>query len=117
MAILDNTYLIGDNQFWLVDEDPSVVSIPESLSGDLIYYQVSETSPKVLFYKTTDGDTTDVQQLTVRNKSDATTDPLATDDVSQGFAFGSKWYNQTSGTLFVCVSSAFGTAVWKQTAS
>ena len=45
----------------------------------------------------------------------ATSDPGATDDISQGYIAGrSRWLNTTSGALFFCTSHTTSTAVWKQ---
>ena len=115
MSILDSTYFIGDTSIWLVDEDPQIVSVsPKSKAGDLIYYQVAEHAPLTLYVKTSDGDTTDAQRLIVRDMPASATDPLATDDLTKGYGFGSSWYNTVSGDLFTYVSGVPFAAVWKK---
>jgi hypothetical protein len=42
----------------------------------------------------------------------ATRDPLATDDVTQGYQSGSLWINQTTGISWVCLTSVANAAVW-----
>jgi hypothetical protein len=41
-------------------------------------------------------------------------DPTADDDEGDGYALGSVWYNDTDGTLFVCVDPTAGYAVWDE---
>ena len=114
MAIIDATYLIGSSRIFEVDEDPSIVSI-DANAGDLIYYVVGEGLPKILYYKTTDGDNTSVQRLVSRNTFDATADPTdATANALFGYSEGSKWYNTTNGALFICVGTTPTTGTWVQ---
>ena len=46
------------------------------------------------------------------NNLTATTDPVVTNDGTQGYGPGSWWYNTTAQRLWECVSSATGAAVW-----
>ena len=48
----------------------------------------------------------------VKNKYDATVDPTPSNDSSQGYSWGSRWLNRTSGEVFTCVNPAVGAAVW-----
>mgnify|MGYP000046336425 CR=1 FL=1 len=50
------------------------------------------------------------------NKTDATTNPIVTNDSSQGYAPGSLWLNTSTSRVFVCVSSNAGAAVWREVA-
>jgi len=43
-----------------------------------------------------------------------TIDPTATDDGAAGYAVGSLWYNETSGSLFVCTDETSSGAVWEE---
>lgn len=45
----------------------------------------------------------------------ATSPPLSTNDVVEGYAMGSRWFNTLRLEEFVCLSSAQGAAVWKRT--
>lgn len=44
----------------------------------------------------------------------ATSDPLATNDDSEGYEAGSEWINITTDTLFHCVDPSTGIAVWDE---
>lgn len=48
-----------------------------------------------------------------QNNWQATTNPTTSNDQTQGFVAGSRWYNKTPpGDLFICTSAATGAAVW-----
>lgn len=49
------------------------------------------------------------------NKLDATVDPIATNDETQGYAVGSFWVNVTSDECFRCVDATTNVAVWVRT--
>lgn len=51
--------------------------------------------------------------LAFTNNFAATTDPTASNDVSQGYTPGSQWINNVDGKVFVMVSNAKGAAVWQ----
>lgn len=42
----------------------------------------------------------------------ATVDPVATNDVSQGYAPGSRWLNQSNQRVWKCLVNTLGAAVW-----
>ena len=42
-------------------------------------------------------------------------DPVVTDDSTQGYEVGSEWFNQSTGTSWLCVSSAQNVAQWNVT--
>ena len=44
---------------------------------------------------------------------ESTVDPTATDDVSEALDVGSRWINETSGSVWYCVDNTVGAAVWK----
>lgn len=44
----------------------------------------------------------------------ASTDPGANDDETDGWASGSKWFNLTGSTIFVCEDASTSAAVWRQ---
>lgn len=46
------------------------------------------------------------------NNFDATTDPTATNDSTEGYGLKSYWYNKTKGNLFVLVDGTENNAVW-----
>lgn len=45
----------------------------------------------------------------------ASTDPVVSNDLTQGYGVGSRWINATGSTSWVCLSAASGSAVWAQT--
>lgn len=47
-----------------------------------------------------------------QNNWQATTNPTTSNDQTQGFVAGSRWYNTSTGDLFICTSAATGAAVW-----
>jgi len=47
------------------------------------------------------------------NNDSATTDPSASDDVTQGWDIGSHWTNTAVGRVWFCVDNSTGAAVWK----
>lgn len=55
----------------------------------------------------------DMDSLSVKNNYEAIASPLPTDDSSEGYSVGSKWYY--SGDIWLCVDSSIGAAVWVDT--
>ena len=53
---------------------------------------------------------TDVQDIL--SKFDATVDPDADNDTTEGYTVGSIWVNTTAGTAFICVDNSEGAADW-----
>ena len=49
-----------------------------------------------------------------KNKLDATTTPIATNDGTEGYAPGSMWENTTTGRIYICVGNTTGAAVWRE---
>ena len=49
-----------------------------------------------------------------KNKMDATTTPVVTNDNTEGYAPGSMWENTTTGRIYICVGSSTGAAVWRE---
>lgn len=47
-----------------------------------------------------------------RDNFTAVVDPSATDDITKGYAAGSRWINATSDALFTCADGASGNALW-----
>jgi hypothetical protein len=45
----------------------------------------------------------------------ATTNPTTSDNTSSGYYAGSRWFNLTAGTEWVCLSSSSSTATWETT--
>ena len=43
----------------------------------------------------------------------ATTDPGAADDIGDGYAIGSIWFNRARDTLWLCQDASAGTAIWQ----
>ena len=48
----------------------------------------------------------------IKNNLTATTAPLLSDDLSQGYSIGSFWYDTITGTLYYLVSNAVGASFW-----
>ena len=44
----------------------------------------------------------------------AITDPLTSNDITQGYELGSCWTNTADDTIFACVHNAAGAAIWKE---
>lgn len=72
-----------------------------------------------LSYNQVDQNWTDVETLVnqinsrlPQNNWQATVDPVASNDQTQGYVAGSRWYNTSTGDLFICVSASTGAAVW-----
>src|SRR5512138_808333 len=51
----------------------------------------------------------------LRYNMSATTDPTTGDDDGDGYAIGSRWYNLTDDTEWVCLDASTGAAVWVET--
>lgn len=49
-----------------------------------------------------------------KNKLDATTTPVVTNDNTEGYAPGSLWENTTTGRVYICVGNSTGAAVWRE---
>lgn len=50
--------------------------------------------------------------IALTNNYDATTNPTASNDFSQGYRKGSDWLNVTTGQIFQCIVDTVGAAVW-----
>jgi len=113
MALISANSMGGDIYFVVIDHDPRTTStdIP---GGSLVMYidEVTPFAKPLLFYKLVDGDNTLVEKVINRNNYTATTAPGVTDDWTYGFDTGSEWYDTVSTTLYKCVNSAAGAAVW-----
>ncbi len=48
----------------------------------------------------------------LNNNFQATTNPAAGNDTTQGYSVGSLWVNTTAHTIWTCISAASGAAVW-----
>lgn len=53
--------------------------------------------------------------MALTNNYDATTNPSATNDFSQGYRKGSTWLNTSTGQAFMCTTDTVGAAVWQST--
>lgn len=62
----------------------------------------------------TDGTATGLNELGggLLNNYVATTNPAATDDVSDGYSTGSVWINTSTGVVYICVDPTATAAVW-----
>ena len=49
-----------------------------------------------------------------KNKFDATTTPVATNDSGEGYAPGSMWENTTTGRVYICIGNTSNAAVWRE---
>lgn len=52
-----------------------------------------------------------------QNNLNAAVDPIVTDDSASGYAVGSRWFNTTADSEFICLDASVGAAVWKNTIS
>lgn len=57
---------------------------------------------------------TDIQTAYHRDNLDATTDPGATNDETEGYCTGSHWMNLTLDKAFICFDATEDAAVWKE---
>lgn len=57
----------------------------------------------------------DLPTLGIPNVNSSTSDPTASDDSSNGFQVGSRWWNTSSREEFVCLDASQGAAVWVST--
>jgi hypothetical protein len=48
------------------------------------------------------------------NKMDATSAPIATNDISQGYVVGSMWQNTATGRTYICIVNSSNAAVWQE---
>lgn len=53
-----------------------------------------------------------VNSIVPRNVFNKTTDPVSTDDSTEGYSEGSMWVNTTDKTFFVCVDDTPDAAIW-----
>jgi hypothetical protein len=49
-----------------------------------------------------------------KNNLAATSNPVVTNDFTQGYAVGSLWENVSTGRVFICVGNTTGSAVWRE---
>lgn len=47
------------------------------------------------------------------NRDDATTNPTSSNDATEGWDVGSRWINTVNGSVWFCVDTSIGAAVWK----
>lgn len=59
------------------------------------------------------GNPNNLSETSLRNNLRATTDPTSKDNVSLGYDEGSIWINQTTGIVFICVTSDRNLAKWE----
>ena len=51
--------------------------------------------------------------LNIKDKVDATVPPTVSNDIGEGYAVGSRWYDTTNGKVYTCLDSSVGSALWK----
>jgi len=51
-----------------------------------------------------------------QNNTDATANPVVTNDNTEGYAPGSLWLNNATGRVFLCAGNNTGAAVWREVA-
>lgn len=49
-----------------------------------------------------------------QDNPNASTAPAVTDDVTAGYYPGSRWYDATHTTLYMCIDNSSGAAVWQR---
>jgi hypothetical protein len=49
-----------------------------------------------------------------KNNLTATTNPVVTNDSTEGYAVGSMWENTTTGRVFICIGNTASAAVWRE---
>lgn len=54
------------------------------------------------------------EALKALNNLDATTAPVATNDVTEGYSVGSIWIDVSEGHIYQCVDASEDLAVWQQ---
>lgn len=82
------------------------------VTGDLLdkEFGVSTTDDKLYFRR---GSNVRAVQYEIKNNT-TTSDPGVTNDIDEGYVFGSHWYNSSSGKVFFCADNTDGAAVWVQ---
>jgi hypothetical protein len=55
-----------------------------------------------------------VSRVLQRDNLSASVNPSATDDSAAGYALGSRWFNTTAGTVWICIDGTASAAVWIQ---
>ena len=118
MAILSEVSL-GDTIHWIVVDHNPAVTATDATRGSMVVWvnPSSSTFKPVLFYKLDDGSTVNVETITKRDNYTATVNPATTDSTFTGFSLGSKWYNTTTGKVFLlcAIGAAPGlAATWVQ---
>lgn len=48
----------------------------------------------------------------LKSNLSAVTDPVGSNDNTQGYLVGSRWINTSTGSVFVCVDASTGAAIW-----
>ena len=111
MSIIGQKSLGTCVKVYEVDTDPR--TNPHDIDAGMIVAFCGGPAP-VWFAKLDNGSTTNVEQIVLRNNQLSVSAPSATDDITAGYSFGSKWYNSAGDEVYMCVSAALGAAIWKQ---
>jgi hypothetical protein len=71
-------------------------------------------APNLTFVVYTDGTSNGLLNVTSHTKIDTitNTNPTASDDESEGYVYGSTWYNTSSGLVYFLVDNTEGAAIW-----
>lgn len=130
MAIVSSVDIGGGMVYVVVDHDPNVVATDVPKGS-----RVEEESTGIICIKSDDGPTTNVKKIishageifagvnetTLANVVDlkvnlvAVIDPAASNDNTEGYSVGSRWFNITLDKEFVCIDAATAAAIWKGT--
>jgi hypothetical protein len=92
----------------------SQLTLNRSGSGD----QITDAQLQINQNKTaSQQNTANIATLRAENplsNMNATNDPASTNDSTQGYLVGSKWFNVSSDFIWMCIDSTPGAAIWKQ---
>lgn len=85
------------------DQEYSINSLWFNLSLDSVFICTDATLGYAIWKPITDS---------IKNNYTATVNPLATDDISEGYSVGSVWLNAITLVIYKCVSATANAAIW-----
>lgn len=117
MSHNDKKSLVGDIEVILVSANPMVTAV-DALGGTVMLWDGDEGTgrPTLWYIKLSDGSNTNAQPFISLNKYNASAAPTVSDDETDGYFIGSKWYWDDSGTpkIYECFDASTGAAKWVQ---
>lgn len=112
-----SVYILVDSTpgsaIWILQASTVATTPPTTPISGQIYY--NSTSKTINIYNGVSWvDITNISAAYPANNLTSTTDPLISDNLSNGYRVGSKWINTLTNSVFLCTNATTSTATWKR---